>query len=256
MQKEFAVAKMEIGYYAASQEYLRNLPPAHFMVATTQSTQRAITIESLALVTAKRPDFHVFSELLVQYPIRGQRKPGQVVPDNMVVLHDGPLMPEGSYDVPLQPARPFWMLDYVSKSSQRKDYEDNMKKYERGLKVPFYLVFYPEIQELTLYRHNGKKFVSVPPGTDSHYPIPPVDIEVAILDGWVRYWFRGALLPLPGELLFQLEKTEAALVAAATERDAERKARLAAEQERDATLQELARLRAKIAHTKANGTSN
>ena len=47
------------------------------------------------------------------------------------------------------------MLEYVSKSSRRKDYDDNFDKYERDLKVPYYLTFYPDDQELTLYRHTG-----------------------------------------------------------------------------------------------------
>jgi hypothetical protein len=30
----------------------------------------------------------------------------------MVVIHSEPIDAEGSYDVPLQPAGPFWMLEY------------------------------------------------------------------------------------------------------------------------------------------------
>src|SRR5688572_7655358 len=58
----------EVAYERAAQEYLRNLPLEHFMEATAQATQREITLASLALVRARRPDFHVFNELLVQYP--------------------------------------------------------------------------------------------------------------------------------------------------------------------------------------------
>src|SRR5712692_8555273 len=82
---------IEVRYEAAAQEYLRNLPPEHFMEAIGQSTQRKITVESLDLVAAQRPDFHVFSELLVQYERPGERKLGQVCPDNMVVLSDKPI---------------------------------------------------------------------------------------------------------------------------------------------------------------------
>jgi hypothetical protein len=72
----------------------------------------------------------------VQYPVKGRDKPGQVEPDNMVVVHAQPLKVEGSFDVPLQPARPFWMLEYVSRTNKRKDYDDNKERYERELKVP------------------------------------------------------------------------------------------------------------------------
>jgi hypothetical protein len=86
-------ALMEVAYEASAQEYLRKLPPEHFMEATSQATQRKITLESLNLVSARRPDFHVFNELLVQYERPGERKPAQVVPDNIVVLSDKPISP-------------------------------------------------------------------------------------------------------------------------------------------------------------------
>src|SRR6516165_10249896 len=100
-------ALIEVTYTAAAQDYLRSLPPEHFMEATAQGTQRKITLESLDLVCARRPDVHVFNELLVQYPRRGERRIGQVVPDNMVVVCDKPIEADGSFDLPLQPAKPF-----------------------------------------------------------------------------------------------------------------------------------------------------
>jgi Uma2 family endonuclease len=158
--------------------------------------------------------------MLVQYPIKGQKRPGQVVPDNMVVVHDGPVKVEGSYDVPLQPVGPFWVLEYVSKSSERKDYDDNMLKYEKQLKVPFSLIFYPENQELTLFRHTGRKYATVRPNEHGRYAVAPLEIEVALLDGWVRFWFRGELLPLPAEMHHALQETreELARVKAELER--------------------------------------
>jgi Uma2 family endonuclease len=153
----------EIAYAAYAQEYLRSLRLEHHMEATAQATQRKITLESLDLVHARRPEVQVFNELLVQYPRRGKKRPGQVVPDNMVVLWKEPIQAEGSYDLPLQPVGPFWMLEYVFKRSKRKDYDDNFEKYEKDLKVPYYLLFYPDTQDLTLYRHSGRKFVTVPP---------------------------------------------------------------------------------------------
>src|SRR5438874_12876358 len=96
-------ALIALAYEEAAQEYLRKLPLEHFMEATPQATQREITLESLALVRGGRADFHVFNELLVQYRRPRRTRPGQVVPDNMVIIHDGPIDAEGSYDVPLQP---------------------------------------------------------------------------------------------------------------------------------------------------------
>ena len=109
-----------VNYEAAAQEYLRNLPLEHFMEARPQSRQREITLESLALVKARRSDVHVFNELLVQYPLPRQRRLGQVCPDNMVVISDEPIEAQTSYNLPLEAARPFWVLEYVSKNTKRK----------------------------------------------------------------------------------------------------------------------------------------
>jgi hypothetical protein len=69
------------------------------------------------------------------------------------------------------------------------------------------MVFYPDNQELTLYRHNGRKYVTVRPNAQGRYAIRELEMEVALLDGWVRFWFRGELLPLPADLLRLLEQT-------------------------------------------------
>jgi Uma2 family endonuclease len=241
---------LEASYEHWAQEYLRNLPPEHFMEATAQATQREITVESLALVKARRPDVQYFNELLVQYPVRGRRKPGQVVPDNMVVLTDQTIRASSSYNVPLEPAPPFWVLEYVSKRNKRKDYEESFRKYERELKVPYYLVFYPDAGELTLYRHNRRKYVTVKPNAHGRYPVRELELEVALLDGWIRYWHKGELLPLPADLQRQLD--EARRQTEEARREAEEARRQAAEEKRradglrqrlEAAERELARLR-------------
>jgi Uma2 family endonuclease len=232
MPTELPRVLVEMSYEKAAREYLRRLPLEHFMEATPQATQREITLESLALVKAQRPDVQVFNELLVQYPLPRRKKPGQVVPDNMIVVHPEPIKAEGSYNLPLQPARPFCMLEYVSKNNERKDYTDSMNKYEHDLKVPYYLMFVPDSQEMTLYHHNGEKYVSVKPNAHGRCEIPELELEVGLHGGWMRYWFRGELLPLPAELQAELQK--------------ERQARLDAEQE-------VTRLRAELEQLKRSG---
>jgi len=194
-------------YAKAAQDYLHSLPLEHFAEATAQATQRKTTPESLALVRAKRPEIQVFNELLVQYPLPRKRWPGQVVPDNMVVVCNEPITADLSYDLPLEPERPFWVLDYISKLNKRKDYEQSFDKYERELKVPYYLVFYPDNQDLTLFKHNGRKYRSTPPNEEGRYPLPDLDLEMALLDGWVRFWYKGELLPLPADLQRDLNET-------------------------------------------------
>ena len=231
MKTEVPKALLEVRYYTEAQDYLRKLPPEHFMEATPQATQREITLESLALVRAKRPEVQVFNELLVQYPLPRRRKPGQVVPDNMVVIHSKPIKADGSYDVPLQPAKPFWVLEYVSKNNSRKDYDDNMRRYELELKVPYYLLFVPSEQEMTLYRHGGESYVSVAPDVNGRCAIEELDLAVGVLDGWVRYWYQGNLLPLPADLLRSLEDTQRQLADMTRRAEAEKQARMQLERE-------------------------
>lgn len=244
MSTKVSRAELEAYYEEEARDYLRLLPLEHFMEATPQATQREITLASLALVKARRPDVQVFNELLVQYPRPGHRKHGKVVPDNMVVVWDREIKAKGSYAVEMQPTRPFWVLEYVSKESRRKDYEENFDKYETELKVPYYLLFYPEIQDLSLYRHNGQKYVSVPANERGRHALPELDLEMAILDGWVRFWFRGELLPLPADLLRELDKTREQLAKSERKVEQERQRAEAAERELESLRAQLRQLQA------------
>src|SRR5262249_30056022 len=158
--------------------YMGILPPEHFTESVAQATQRKITLESLDLVAAHRPDVQVFNELLVQYPFGLDQKIRQVVPDNMVVLHDEPIKTEGSFDLALEPVGPFWALESASNKNRRKDYEESFNKYERELKVPYFLVFVPDTQELTLHRHNRRKYVTTRPNEHGRYPLKELELEL------------------------------------------------------------------------------
>jgi Uma2 family endonuclease len=217
-------------YEEAAQAYLKSLPLEHFMESTLQATQRLITLVSLALVHAQRPEVQPFNELLVQYP-RPRKKIGQVVPDNMVVLYPEPIRALTSFNLPLQPVGPFWVLEYVSKHNKRKDYEDNFEKYEKELKVPYYLTFYPDDQELTLYRYNRHRYVTVKPSKQGRYPIPKLEMELALLDGWVRFWFRGELLPLPADMQRDLNEAQRRANLLQQQAEQDRQARVALEAE-------------------------
>src|SRR2546426_104271 len=103
--------------------YLRTEHPEHFMESATQAYQRTITLESFHLIHTHRPDIQAFNELLLQYPF-GEDEIRRVVPDNMVAVHKEKIKVEGSFDLPFQPVGPFWVLEYVSKSTERKDYDD------------------------------------------------------------------------------------------------------------------------------------
>ncbi|MHB1426056.1 MAG: Uma2 family endonuclease [Gemmataceae bacterium] len=237
---------LSLEYDRYAREYMRRLRPEHFMEAIGQSTQRKITVESLDLVQARRPEVQVFSELLVQYPHGREPRPHQVVPDNMVVIHDTPIKVEGSFNLPLQPAGPFWVLEYVSKDSKRKDYDDSFYKYEHELKVPYYLIFHPDEQELTLFRHTKRKYVSVEPNENGRLALSELELEMGLIGEWCRFWYQGELLPLPADLFRELEKSRRQ-----TEEERQRadRAEQRAEQERHARLaleQELARLKSQL----------
>ncbi len=237
---------LALEYARYAQEYLRSLPPEHFMEAVPQATQRKITVESFDLIHADCPEIQAFNELLIQYQLGNRRRPGQVVPDNMVVRYKDPIKATGSFDVPLQPVGPLVVLEYVSKNSERKDYEENFTKYERELKVPYYLLFYPDEQELTLYHLKRRKYVSVKPNEHGRYAIPELDLEAGIHDGWMRYWYKGKLLPLPADL--QRDLDEARQQARQAQEMAEQERRRAEEERRRA---EEERRRAEQEHQRA-----
>jgi hypothetical protein len=112
-------AGLELRYQKAAEDYLASLPLEHFMESTPHATQRKISWDSLGLLADLRSDVHVYNELLVQYPRPRRKKPGQVVPDNMVVIHAGPIEADLSYNTPLVKPRPFWVLEYVEQQTQR-----------------------------------------------------------------------------------------------------------------------------------------
>ena len=244
MTTDVMAEALESFYEEAEQQYLASLPPEHFMEATDHAHQRKITLESFDIINESRPDIQCFNELLVQYPQKS-KKNGQVVPDNFVVVHPKPIQARGSFNTPLQPVKPLLVMEYVSKHNKRKDYEDNFKHYEKELKVPYYLLFYPDGEEMTLFHMGEKKYTTVRPNAAARYAIPELELEVALLDGWVRYWFRGELVPLPGDLLRQL-------TAARDELTATQSAQRAAEDRATAAEAELAKLREELAKAKKN----
>ncbi|WP_171472079.1 hypothetical protein [Frigoriglobus tundricola] len=127
------------------------------------------------------------------------------------------------------------MMEYTERS--------RAERYEKELKVPYYLLFYPDADEFTLFRLGEKGYSSVLPNANGRCAIPELELEVALLGGWMRYWFRGELLPLAGDLLKERDAERAARLAAETQANTERSARLAAEAE-------LAKLREELAKAK------
>lgn len=251
-----------IFYDRAANEYRNGLPLEHFMESTPQATQRKITLESFDLIHAARPDVWCYNELLIQYPVGDILEIARVVPDNLVILHDQPIRGTKSFNTPFEDARPFLVLEYVSEENKSKDYVENMSRYEKHLKVPYYLIFEPEKKQVLVFKLSTakRKYVSVRPNRHDRLEIAELELEVGMLDEWVRYWFRGKLLPLPAELAAELDEVKRHLRKAQREtRAAEEQARAAEERARaeqatrEAMEAELERIRAELKRFKGNG---
>jgi Uma2 family endonuclease len=189
-------------YEQAARDYCATLPLEHFMESTPQQTQRKLTLSAFELIHAERPDVWCYNELLIQHPTSDNRRDVvRVVPDNLVVLHDRPIIATGSFTTSVEQARLFMALEYVSESSKRKDYVENMEKYEQ-VRMPYYLMFEPEKKLIILHRWSARagRLVSVPANAADRFPIPKLDLEVGLHDDWMRFWFRNQLLPMPAEL--------------------------------------------------------
>ena len=219
--------EMSAIYFAeAADEYLafiRKKHPEHFMESVAQATQRKITVASLDLVALERPDVHVYSELLIQWR-NEENKLRRVVPDNMVVVAEKKPKVSTNFAIPIQPARPFFVLNYVSLSNKRKDYQQSYNKYEVELKVPYYLHFDLDNQELALFGYDKRKaeYISIHPDEAGRLSIRELDLGIDLLDGWARYWWKGTLLPMPTELhdeLVQVRKENVALRRELTDKD-------------------------------------
>jgi Uma2 family endonuclease len=191
-------------YARDAREYRASLRLEDVMEATPQATQREVTLASFNELKSRLPGLGYFNELLVQ--VRPQGKIERAVPDNMVVLGDPGDARRGSWAVEHEACPVLWVLEYVSRDDPEKDYASNFEKYESVFKFPYYLIFDPEQQALLLYHLHEGRYVPVEENMRGRLPIPELNLEVGLLEGWVRFWFAGELLPVPAELREQMRK--------------------------------------------------
>lgn len=185
-------------YELDAEAYCRSLPLEHFREGKPQAVQRSITVESFKTLNIRRADAQWFSEMLVQYVVDDVIQ--KVCPDNMLVVCDEPCRAEGSFAIELEPASPFMVLETVSPRSARKDYVDNFKRYEQDLQVPYCVIFDPARQNLDVFHLDGQHYERVEANTNGRFPVPEIDLEIGIIDGWVRFWHQGELLPIQPEI--------------------------------------------------------
>ena len=183
---------------------MRNLPLELFTEATPHAMQREITMVSLRLLPGRRPDVHPFNELLVQYKHRGQLR--NIAPDNMLVLGVLPARDRLRFSVENEKLAPYLTFEYVSAGREQKDYRDNFAKYEIELKVPYCIMFKIQAQDLRVWRHNGQRYERQLAKGEGQIAVDRLDIEVGILDRWIRFWHQGDLLELPWEIASRVQE--------------------------------------------------
>jgi Uma2 family endonuclease len=231
-------------YQRDAEELLRSLPLEHFMQSTWQSKQYFLAVQSFEYIHCFHPEIQCFSELLIQYPIPGgdPRKPGQVVPDVWVLIHHEPIKPKLSYMVPLQPVLPTLVMEWTCKTNTRKDYADHRRRYERDLKVPYYLLFHPEDVVVEMHELVDGNYRRMEPDSNGRYRLPLLEVELGLVDKYIRFWHRGELAKLGVELYEELNERKLRREAIDRERIAIEKC--------EALEAELAALRAQLNTTK------
>jgi hypothetical protein len=169
----------------------------HDEIGVRRAEQRDITRWSFEVVRGARPDVQPVTNLLIQFPPEEKGVPERVCPDNAVFVHDEPLaLRRESYDIPFRPVGPFLVCEY----HEKKPRHDERDLYAQ-LQVPYFL--YLEGDALALFAFLNDGYAAVAKSAHGRFAIPELELEVALHDGWVRYWFRGELVPLPGEVLKQ-----------------------------------------------------
>lgn len=218
-------------YDEAERAYYRSLDPEDTIDPVCQATTRAIVLSNFGLIRSSRPDIQCFNELLIRYP-RPDGSTGRAVPNNFVVMHPEPVAVYDSFDTAGQPAKPLLVIDYITELRNPEAYKHNPDRYGRELRVPYYLVAYPEEKRFTLYRLTDGGYADVPPNESGRFPVPELEVEVGMHDGWMRFWFGCELVKTPAEMYQELQALRA-----------EHQTRLAVEAEIARLREELARVR-------------
>jgi Uma2 family endonuclease len=128
------------------------------------------------------PDVQVFNEILVQYFHKGKLR--RIVSNNVVLRAGRDPVTRSSFNLKLEEAKPLFILEYVSPHSMRRDYNQRFVRYEKELRVPYCLIFYPEMRDLRVWRHGGRKYERIIPDGLGRHPIPDLELEVALEGDW------------------------------------------------------------------------
>jgi hypothetical protein len=179
-------------YLQAAREYHHSVSSIYFRKATTQAKQRDIISFALDQILHYRPDLEYIIEMLTQQLVEGRLV--QVMVTTAVVLGELPSRWRDTYQ-PHEELPLFWALDYIFPGDPDGRFVRNRYIFEHELRVPYYLTheMIGMSAVLHLYRHDGTAYQPVPPNKHGRYAVPELDIEVGLIDGWARLWFKGKL---------------------------------------------------------------
>lgn len=177
-------------------EFAAALTPEDVMENSWAGTQRSLTLSMFDILRTREPRVQPFNEMLVQFEENGVIK--GVVPDNMIVVSDEPLRHRTSFPVPVEPVLPLLVIEYVSKGGDKKDYVVNRRRYAL-VGVPYYVICDPQKSKLEVHHLQDDGYVRLEPGLNNRVSVPELDLEIGLLNGWMRFWHRGELLPIPAE---------------------------------------------------------
>lgn len=191
------VARRDAELDESAREYYRSLPVEDTIDTVPQANARRALLSSFRVIKAKRPDLHYFNELLIEYRT-ADGSPGRVVPNNFVTVHPEPIKAGNSFDLSEQPTRPLLALEYVTEY-RRPEFKQNRAKYERDLRIPYYLRVYPHDGRIAMYSLRDDRYTAAQLNAEGRFAVPELESEFGVVDGAVRVWFRGELVPLIAE---------------------------------------------------------
>jgi hypothetical protein len=178
------------------------------MESAVQGKQRSITLQSFDVISLRRPDIHCFNRISVWCPKGNSGNRRFVTPDHTIVIHSGPV-PLDTDPVYLSAAvQPILAVNYVSADCPRPaDFERQRREAEAG--ITYSLVFDADRRSVTGYHlTRPRRYVPLKCDEWNRLAVPELDLEVLVRDGWMRYWFRGELMPLATELAERLAQRE------------------------------------------------
>ena len=158
---------------------------------TPHSDAKMAVIESLRRFYGhRRRSVFIAPELTVMYP--GERT---FVPDVLVVC-DVELKPRNAWVVLDEGRGPDLILEIRNKGRRAKDYRLNVDRFARlGIREYFvYDVLRQEVAGFHLESPDTQRYVPIMP-QGGRYRAEVLDLDLAIVDGRLRFYFSGAELP-------------------------------------------------------------